>query len=353
MVNKLDGDWTLRDRNSFPASPAEVSKISLSKFWLKKTDERRDTFKPVEAKSQNTTDVSAAVSDLHVSSPSPSDARIDITTPVQHGSSPFQKFSRSHTSSKSVSSLIGYADLIRERVGSSNSPPKLESEQNERQSNHIEQSQAQIPNFGNGITRAWRIEDPASTNRPIEITEKYNCLNEDETLIFLVGRQDTRCYVWRGDKSTAVPHTSVQKLVNCTDIREIHMGEETGEFVQLFDRKTIISLRAVPGAYQLFSVRRFRGGISIDQLPCEPASLCSGFVYILLAESPIVWSGHGSFPEELDAAIRHLGILKHESSTIVTLRESHETQEFWDLLGGKSQYGKCIRDRTVISLTWL
>ncbi|KAI4377222.1 hypothetical protein MLD38_014887 [Melastoma candidum] len=74
------------------------------------------------------------------------------------------------------------------------------------------------------------------------------------------------------------------------------------------------------------------------QVDAVASSLNSSYCYILHNDSTIfIWSGSLTSPEDLELAERQLDLIK-PNALFKTQKEGMEPEQFWELLGGKSEY---------------
>ena len=181
---------------------------------------------------------------------------------------------------------------------------------------------------------------PAHYERTLFEREMYLCphvyINEQ-------GRKVNEVYLWAGDE---VPEAIVDDayLFAAREARafggrlvKMVQGKETSEFLQALGGVVIIR-RGSSNKYDsladnMLCGRRFMGQVAFDEVDFSPASLCSGFPYLITRQGKCyLWKGKGSDVDELGCA-RLVGMETALMGELVEVEEGKETDAFWELFG--------------------
>jgi len=165
------------------------------------------------------------------------------------------------------------------------------------------------------------------------------------------GKKITEIYFWVGDE---VPERSmegakihVQKEAKAAggSLITLRQGKETPEFFQALGGIIIIR-RGSSNKYDslaphMLCGRRHFGQIAFDEVDYTPASLCSGFPYLILTQSgkSYLWKGRGSGIDELSCA-RLIGMDFGLTGEIEEVEDGKEPDSFLQIFGNDSRIPK-------------
>lgn len=187
---------------------------------------------------------------------------------------------------------------------------------------------------------------PAHNERVLFEREMYLC---PHTFTNEAGKKAVEVYFWAGDE---VPESAVQdaqvllqrearsfggKLVKLTQ------GKETPEFIQALGGIVIVR-RGSSNKYDslapnMLCCRRYHGQIAFDEVDFSPASLCSGFPYLVTQQGKcFLWKGKGSDVDELSCA-RLIGMDLALMGELVEVEDGNESDAFWSMFDGGSRLG--------------
>lgn len=158
------------------------------------------------------------------------------------------------------------------------------------------------------------------------------------------GWKTTEVYFWAGDD---VPEAMVQdaqvflsreaRAVGGTLV-QLQQGKETAEF--LLALGGIVTIRRGSSntydslAPSMFCGRQYLGQIAFDEVDFEPASLCSGFPYLITKQGKCyLWKGKGSNVDELSCA-RLIGMDLALMGELAEIEDGKESANFWALFQG-------------------
>lgn len=158
------------------------------------------------------------------------------------------------------------------------------------------------------------------------------------------GKKVTEVYFWFGDE---VPTSTVQgadifaqreaKAAGGTLVK-IQQGKETPEFFQALGGILIIR-RGLSNKYDslaphILCGRKHHGQIAFDEVDFTPASLCSGFPYLISTQSgkSYLWKGKGSGIDELSCA-RLIGMDMGLTGDIEEVEDGNEPASFLTIFG--------------------
>ncbi|KAK0718397.1 hypothetical protein B0T26DRAFT_856017 [Lasiosphaeria miniovina] len=191
--------------------------------------------------------------------------------------------------------------------------------------------------FGDGK----KLPVPAHHERVLFEREMYLC---PHSFTDSAGRKVNEVYFWSGDE---VPESALQdaevfaprearafggKLVR------LSQGKETAEFVQALGGIVIVR-RGSSNKYDslapnMLCGRRYLGQVAFDEVDFSPASLCSGFPYLITQQGKCyLWKGKGSDVDELGCA-RLVGMDLALMGELLEIEEDNEPDSFWDIFGG-------------------
>lgn len=165
------------------------------------------------------------------------------------------------------------------------------------------------------------------------------------------GKKVTEVYFWTGDE---VPSSTVQgadifaqreaksaggKLI------KLQQGKETPEFFQALGGIIIIR-RGLSNKYDslaphILCGRKHHGQIAFDEVDYSPASLCSGFPFLISTQSgkSYLWKGKGSGVDELSCA-RLIGMDLGLTGEIEEVEDGKESESFLGIFGAGARIPK-------------
>jgi hypothetical protein len=163
------------------------------------------------------------------------------------------------------------------------------------------------------------------------------------------GKKVTEVYFWAGDE---VPESAVEdaQLFASREARaiggrlvKVRQGKEIPEFIQALGGIAIIrrgsSKKYDSLAPNMLCGRRHLGQIVFDEVDFSPASLCSGFPYLLAQQGKVyLWKGKGSNVDELSCA-RLIGIDLALTGELIEVEDGREPADFWRVFDGGSRPG--------------
>ncbi|PAA54967.1 hypothetical protein BOX15_Mlig033276g2, partial [Macrostomum lignano] len=169
-------------------------------------------------------------------------------------------------------------------------------------------------------------------------------------------------YFWQGrDTSELALHKfnfdtrkTLAEKIKDPEFRPMRQQEESREFLALLNRKFIVHKGPRPRTPQdlekwraaevtrLYQLRTPNADPMLSrclEVPAAAASLCSAFCH-LLTRGPdrlLVWRGRGSSQTDRELALE-LATSLLPDATPAEMTEGEETDEFWELLGGRAAY---------------
>ncbi|KAI1098076.1 hypothetical protein F4804DRAFT_325775 [Jackrogersella minutella] len=161
------------------------------------------------------------------------------------------------------------------------------------------------------------------------------------------GKKVTEVYFWAGDE---VPHPTVEDASAFVSrearglggkLVKLQQGKETPEFLQALGGIVIVQRGSGNKfdslAPHMLCARRFHGHVVFDEVDFTPASLCSGFTYVVTtAGKCYLWKGSGSGVDELSCA-RLIGMDYALSGEMEEIEDGHEPATFWKLFDATSK----------------
>lgn len=171
--------------------------------------------------------------------------------------------------------------------------------------------------------------------------EMYVCSH-----VFSAGsaRKVTEVYLWVGDEVPAADARGAE-AVAAKEARSIGgrfvvllQGKETPEFMAALGG-VVITRRGSSNKYDSLAPnvlcgRRHLGCVAFDEVDFSPASLCSGFPYLITQQGRcFMWRGRGSDGEEVDCA-RLVGMDLSLTGALEEVEDGDEPAEFWDVFDG-------------------
>ncbi|OAA58618.1 gelsolin domain containing protein [Niveomyces insectorum RCEF 264] len=187
---------------------------------------------------------------------------------------------------------------------------------------------------------------PAHHERVLFEREMYLC---PHTFTNGSGKKTTEVYFWAGDD---VPEAAVQDVqvflgrearAHGGKLVKLRQGKETAEFLQALGGIVMIR-RGSSNKYDslapsMFCGRRYLGQVTFDEVDFAPASLCSGFPYLLTQQGKCyLWKGKGSSVDELSCA-RLIGMDLALMGELLEVEDGNEPAAFWQLFGSGAAGG--------------
>ncbi|XP_076954300.1 villin-4-like [Bidens hawaiensis] len=218
-----------------------------------------------------------------------------------------------------------------------------------------------------GNLQVWRVNGQEKTLLPISDQSKF-C--SGECYIFQYnysGEDQEECLIgtWIGKQSVEVERNSatshankmVESLKFTASQLQVYEGSEPILFFAIFQSflvlkgghsdgyKTFISEKDLPdGTYKEDGIALFRvqgsGPDNMQAIQVEPvaSSLNSSYCYILHNGSSVfTWIGNLRTPEIEELVERQLDVIKPNMQSKLQ-KEGSESEQFWEILGGKSEY---------------
>ncbi|KAI0131648.1 hypothetical protein F4776DRAFT_655165 [Hypoxylon sp. NC0597] len=189
-----------------------------------------------------------------------------------------------------------------------------------------------------------RLPVPAHHERTLFEREMYIC---SHTFKDGSGKKVTQVYFWVGDD---VPLSTVEdaSIFVSREARalggklvKLQQGKETPEFLQALGGIVIVQRGSGNKfdslAPHMLCGRRYHGHVVFDEVDFTPASLCSGFPYVVTTSGKCyLWKGKGSGVDELSCA-RLIGMDFALSGEMEEIEDGHEPASFWDLFDVSSR----------------
>jgi hypothetical protein len=168
--------------------------------------------------------------------------------------------------------------------------------------------------------------------------EMYLCVH---TFNNAAGKRTTEVYFWAGDEvppaTVEDAHVFVTREAKAANGRliKLRQNKESAEFLAALGG-IVITRRGSSNKYDslaphMLCGRRYLGQIVFDEVDFSPASLCSGFPYIVTSAGRChLWKGRGSGVDELSCA-RLVGMDYALSGEMTEVDDGAEPAAFWDL----------------------
>jgi hypothetical protein len=191
--------------------------------------------------------------------------------------------------------------------------------------------------FGDGKKMAV----PAHNERVLFEREMYIC---PHNFTNEAGKKQCEVYFWAGDEVPQATVEDVQVFVNREAkgfggrVVSLRQGKETAEFLQALGG-IVITRRGSNNKYDslapnMLCGRRHLGQVAFDEVDYSPASLCSGFAYLITqAGRCFLWKGKGSDVDELGCA-RLVGMDLTLTGELEEVDDGSEPAAFWDIFNG-------------------
>uniref|UniRef100_UPI00406D5242 villin n=3 Tax=Paralvinella sulfincola TaxID=644278 RepID=UPI00406D5242 len=211
---------------------------------------------------------------------------------------------------------------------------------------------------GSGKKKIYRIENMDL----VELEKRYygELYGGDSYVIHYTyavnGKEEHIIYYWLGRHSTSDERgVAAAKTIEIDDslggtakqVRVVQ-SKEPNHFMAMFDGKLIIfqggkagwgghNSTDGPGDTYLLHVRgTSQYNTKAEQVPCRAESLNSNDVFVLFSKGgTYVWAGKGCTGDEREMAKK---IASKSPKGYIMIVEGQEKEEFWDLLGGKTEY---------------
>lgn len=158
------------------------------------------------------------------------------------------------------------------------------------------------------------------------------------------GRRVTEVYFWVGDEVPASDARGAE-AVAAKEARSIGgrfvvllQGKETPEFMAALGG-VVLTRRGSSNKYDSLAPnvlcgRRYLGCVAFDEVDFSPASLCSGFPYLITQQGRCsLWRGRGADGEEVDCA-RLVGMDLSLTGGLEEMEDGDEPADFWDVFDG-------------------
>ncbi|XP_059494284.1 gelsolin a [Stegostoma tigrinum] len=214
---------------------------------------------------------------------------------------------------------------------------------------------------GSGDKTIWRIE--GSDKVPVDPSTHGQFYGGDCYIILypytFSGRQGHIIYYWLGSDSSqdemgtaAILTTQLDEELGGGPVQvRVIQGREPAHLMSMFGGKPMVVYKGgtsreggqtVPADNRLFQVRASSSGSTrAVEVDVVASNLNSNDVFVLKTpESSFVWVGHGASDTEKQGAQQLLDILGVSASEIT---EGSEPDEFWTILGGKTDYRTSLR----------
>lgn len=180
----------------------------------------------------------------------------------------------------------------------------------------------------------------AQNERVLFEQEMYVCAHNFTNA---AGKKVFEVYFWVGDEVPEATAEDAQVFVQ-REVRSLggklvalRQGKETAEFLQALGGVAIVR-RGSSNKYDslapnMLCGRRYLGQVAFDEVDFSPASLCSGFAYLLtLSGRCYLWKGKGSDVAEVSCA-RLVGMDLTLTGELFEHEEGSEPASFWHLFG--------------------
>lgn len=191
-----------------------------------------------------------------------------------------------------------------------------------------------------------KVPIPGHHERVLFEQEMYLCTHTFSTG---TGRKESEVYFWTGDE---VAESAVQdaQLFAQREARsyggklvKLAQGKESPEFLQALGG--IVAVRRGSSnkydslAPHMLCGRRYHGQITFDEVDFSPASLCSGFPYLITQQGKCyLWKGKGSDVDELSCA-RLIGMDLALMGELEEIDDGAEPSSFWNIFEGGARRG--------------
>lgn len=186
-----------------------------------------------------------------------------------------------------------------------------------------------------------KVPVSAHSERDLFEQEMYVCTHNFTNA---AGKKVCEVYFWAGDE---VPRPTVEEaqLFAQREARSLggtlvnlRQGKETAEFIQGLGGVVIVR-RGSSNKYDslapnMLCGRGYLGQVAFDEVDFAPASLCSGFTYLIAqAGKCFLWKGKGSDVAEVSCA-RLVGMDLTLTGELIEYEDGSEAASFWDLFEG-------------------
>lgn len=192
-----------------------------------------------------------------------------------------------------------------------------------------------------------KVPVPGQHERVLFEREMYLCTHTFTSAS--TGKSASEVFFWTGDEvpssATQDAHLFAQREARSFGGKLIKLtqGKETPEFLQALGGIVTIR-RGSSNKYDslapvMLCGRRYHGQIVFDEVDFLPASLCSGFPYLIAQQGKCtLWKGKGSDVDELSCA-RLIGMDLALMSELEEVEDGEEPASFWDIFpsGGSRQ----------------
>ncbi|XP_033733463.1 gelsolin-like protein 1 [Pecten maximus] len=210
------------------------------------------------------------------------------------------------------------------------------------------------PVYTNELVKKWRVE--TSTTIPIK-TEDLGMFSSSCCYVILHSYRDNMrqhhvVYFWQGLRSCPDVRTASAIMAKRIDEKEaagsalqtrVLEGKEPDMFLYLLTGRTVVFMYELkPQGIRLFHLR---GSCRVNTrtVEVEPlsSSLNSRDIFLLINDKmTVIWKGKFSNNSEQNMSDEMATLIAPES-TIQSVTEGEETDDFWEALGGKREYARC------------
>lgn len=190
--------------------------------------------------------------------------------------------------------------------------------------------------FGDGK----KVPVSAQNERVLFEQEMYVCAHNFTNA---AGKKVFEVYFWVGDEVPEATAEDAQLFVQREarslggTLVKLRQGKETAEFLQALGGVVIVR-RGSSNKYDslapnMLCGRGHLGQVAFDEVDFAPASLCSGFTYLIAqAGKCFLWKGKGSGVAEVSCA-RLVGMDLTLTGELVEYEDGAEPASFWDMFG--------------------
>jgi len=219
-----------------------------------------------------------------------------------------------------------------------------------------------MPDDGQGEKTIWRVEDMDLVEVESE-KHGYFFAGDSYVILYKYGDDKSIVYFWQGSK-TSVDEKGASAIHaaridneelggKAVQVRMVQ-GREPRHFIKMFGGSMVVFSGGKASGFnnvhdrdeydedgvRMFHVRCASGETDAraTQVDEKCSSLDSSDVFILETPSKTwVWSGQGSVEEETEQAVRLSGVVS-PGREMVMVKEGEEEDDFWEALGGKTEY---------------
>ncbi|KPI39079.1 uncharacterized protein AB675_4538 [Cyphellophora attinorum] len=192
-------------------------------------------------------------------------------------------------------------------------------------------------------TTSKQVWEVSGDGKQTQLSEEQQHLLFEDTLYLVVhvfetiktSKKSTECYLWTGDSVSSSAAEDAQLFCrkiareNSAKLEVLKQGKESANFFAALGG-IVVTRRSKASALYMLCGRRHLGHIVFDEVDFSPASLCSGFPYLISAKygKLYFWKGQGSCGDEIGAA-RLTGMDLGLTGEIEEVVEGKEPSAFW------------------------